>query len=472
MGVAPPKGAYGVAKAAELRKQDSRQSPSRTATRGGGFRLSQIVSVSLWGTTIGYLGYPSQEKATAVFEYDPDFLKSGIQVSPIHLKYPPSSFTFDQLSYNSFGGVPGFIADSLPDRYGNQLIDIYMADRHVLPEEITTLDRLLYVSNRGMGALEYRPGETLPLQRTALDLQRLSELAEMVLHRKEELHERLISTDDRAAALTVIRVGSSAGGARSKALIALSSKGTLLDGTVNHGTDYSYWLLKFDSGANRDRDKQDPEGMPTVEYVYSLIAARAGIEMPKTKLWIERDNRHFLIERFDRIIRNGKVEKLHYVSWAGLAHADRDGLNSYEQLVLLIRQMKLGQDAVTEIFRRAIFNILGRNQDDHTKNTGFLMDKSGRWKLAPAFDLTYAYDPSGKWTANHQSMLNRKNNEFLFEDLLNFGKFCDLKESITRDIIYRVTEAFGHFTTLAKEYGVPPELRVTIEKNLRLSIVH
>jgi len=434
--------------------------------------MSKIVSVSLWGTTIGYLGYPSRETATAVFEYDPDFMKSGIQVSPIHLEYPPSLFSFDQLSFNSFGGVPGFIADSLPDRYGNQLIDIYMADRHVPPEDITTLDRLLYVSNRGMGALEYHPGETLPLQRTALDMQCLSELAEMVLHRKEKLHDRLISADDRAAALTIIRVGSSAGGARTKALIALSSKGTLLDGTVNHGSGYSYWLLKFDSEANRDRDKQDPRGMPAVEYIYSLIAARAGIEMPRTKLWNERDKRHFLIERFDRIIRNGKVEKLHYASWAGLAHADRDGLNSYEQLVLLIRQMKLGQDTVTEIFRRAIFNILGRNQDDHTKNTGFLMDKSGKWKLAPAFDLTYSYDPSGKWTADHQCMLNRKKKDFLFEDLINFGKFCDLKESTARDIIYRTAEAFGHFTMLAKEYGVPSELRVTIEKNLRLKIVH
>lgn len=434
--------------------------------------MSKTVRVSLWGTTIGYLGYPPRETATATFEYDPDFLKSGIQISPVHLKYPPSSYTFDQLSYKSFGGVPGFIADSLPDKYGNQLIDIYMTDRHLLPKEITTLDRLLYVSNRGMGALEYHPGVTLPLQRTALDLQFLSELAEMVLHRKDKLHDRLMSAHDRAAALTVIRVGSSAGGARSKALIALSSKGTLLDGTVNHGSDYSYWLLKFDSGTNRDRDKQDPKGMPTVEYVYSLIAARAGIDIPSTKLWKDKDDRHFLIERFDRIIRNGKVDKLHYVSWAGLAHADRDGINSYEQLVLLVRQMKLGQAAVTEIFRRTVFNVLGRNQDDHTKNTGFLMDRSGRWKLAPAFDLTYAFDPYGKWTANHQCMLNRKNNDFLLEDLLIFGKFCDLKERTVRDIIYRITEAFGHFTKLAKEYEVPPELRVTIEKNLRLNIVH
>lgn len=432
--------------------------------------MSKNIRVTLWGTTVGYLGYSPDHKNVAAFEYDPEFIESGIQISPIHLKYPPFIFTFDQLSFKSFRGVPGFIADSLPDKFGNQLIDIYMADKNIPASEVTTLDRLLYVSDRGMGALEYHPGEVLPLQRTALDLQQLSELAEMVLKRKENLHNKLLSAEDRSAALTIIRIGSSAGGARSKALIALSSKGTLLDGTVNHGPDYSYWMLKFDSGANKDMDNTDPKGMPTVEYIYSLIAKQSGIDIPNTKLWIQGGKKHFLIERFDRIIINRKVDKLHYVSWAGLAHADRDGINSYEQLVLLVRQMNLGQTAVTEIFRRAVFNILGRNQDDHTKNFGFLMDRLGKWRLAPAFDLTYSYDPFGSWTKNHQSWLNKKNNNFKFDDLLKFGKFCGLGNKKSREIIYQIKDAFSNFSVLASEYELVTGLRETIESHLRLDI--
>jgi serine/threonine-protein kinase HipA len=429
------------------------------------------VRVSLWGTTVGYLGYPPGKNQYTVFEYDPLFMRSGIQISPIHLRYPPSQFTFDQLSYKTFHGLPGFIADSLPDKYGNQLIDIYMAGKKIPASEITALDRLNYVANRGMGALEFKPGEILPLQRTALNLQHLSELAELVLGRKEKLHKKLVTAEDAAAALTMIRIGSSAGGARSKALVALSPKGTILDGTVNHGPDYTYWLLKFDSSSNKDKDATDPKGMPAVEYIYSLMAKKAGIAMPRTDIISDGSNRHFLIERFDRIIRNRKLDKVHYVSWAGLSHADRDGVNSYEQLVLLLRQMNLGHSAIKEVFRRAVFNILGRNQDDHSKNTGFLMDRMGNWRLAPAFDITYSYDPMGRWTKNHQSWLNQKNNDFQMKDLLEFGHYCELNDKTCRNIIHQIRDSLSDFPHLAREYEIPDDLKKTIETNLRMHII-
>jgi serine/threonine-protein kinase HipA len=433
--------------------------------------MSGFVKVFLWNTLVGYLGYSSDQKQFATFEYDSEFMKSGIQIAPIYLRYPPGVFTFDFLNYKSFKGVPGFIADSLPDRYGNQLIDLYMAEKNIPPNEITTLDRLLYVADRGMGALEYRPSKTLPLQKCALNLKELSELAEMVKNKKAALQEKLKSSKERASALTMIRIGSSAGGARSKALIALSPTGTILDGTVNHGPNYTYWILKFDSAINQDMDNTDPKGMPVVEYIYSQIARQAGLDIPRTRLISDGNDRHFLIERFDRIVKNGKVDKLHYTSWAGMGHADRDGLNSYEQLVLLARQLNLGQSAITEIFRRAVFNILGRNQDDHTKNFGFLMDRNGEWKLAPAFDLTYSYNPSGKWTRNHQSWLNNKNNNFEYSDLLIFGQYCNLSEKKSREIIYQIREVFSQFTRMAKEFEVADPLRKVIENNLRLNIV-
>lgn len=430
-----------------------------------------IVDVRLWGTRIGSLGYAPGQERYAVFEFDPDFMDSGIQVSPVHLAYPPALFLFDQLSYASFQGLPGFISDSLPDKYGSQLIDIYMSEKGIPRSEVTALDRLNYVADRGMGALEYLPGESLPLQRTGLDLQHLAELSALVLEQKSALHEKLLSAEDRAAALTMIRVGSSAGGARSKAVVAISAKGTLLDGTVNHGPNYSYWLLKFDVRANRDRDGMDPQGMPVVEYIYSLMAVKAGIDMPRTDLLDDGRARHFLIERFDRQLRNNKVDKLHYASWAGLAHADRDGVNAYEQLILLIRQMQLGQAAETEIFRRAVFNILGRNQDDHTKNTGFLMDRSGRWRLSPAFDMTYAYDPGGAWTKNHQCRLNGKSSDFTFADLLRFGNFCNLSEKKSREIIEQAGDALAEFPMLADQLELNPELKRTVLRNQRLQLL-
>ncbi len=398
-------------------------------------------------------------------------MNSGIQISPIQLAYPPARFLFDQLSYNSFQGLPGFIADSLPDRYGSQLIDIYMSEKGIPQSDVTALDRLNYVADRGIGALEYLPGESLPLQRTGLDLQHLAELSELVQQRKSALHQKLLSAEDRAEALTMIRIGSSAGGARAKALVAISAKGTLLDGTVNHGPDYSYWLLKFDGGANRDRDSIDPLGMPVLEYIYSLIARKAGIDMPRTDLLDDGRTRHFLIERFDRQMMHNKLDKLHYASWAGLAHADRDAINSYEQLILLIRQLQLGQAAEGEVFRRAVFNIIGRNQDDHTKNTGFLMDRSGRWKLSPAFDMTYAYDPGGRWTKHHQCWLNRKNSDFTYADLLHFGSFCNLSHKKSREIIEQAGDAFAEFPALADTFELNPDLKGAVIKNQRLSLL-
>ncbi len=430
-----------------------------------------VVKVNLWGTTIGYLGYAPKQRSFATFEYDPDFLKTGVQVSPLQVAYPPSLFTFNQLPYNTFYGLPGFIADSLPDSFGNQLIDIYLSQHTILPNEVTALDRLNYVSNRGMGALEYHPGETLPLKRTAFDLTELNELANLVQESKERLHDKLLSTSDRATALSMIRIGSSAGGARSKALVALSKRGNFFDGTVNHGPDYTYWLLKFDSVTNRDRDSSDPKGMPILEYIYSKIAREVGIEIPHTDLIFDGEDTHFLIERFDRIIVKNKLDKLHYVSWSGLDHADRDGINSYEQLVLISRKMRLGAATEMEIFRRAVFNIIGRNQDDHTKNTGFLMDRSGTWRLSPAFDLTYSYDPKGRFTRNHQCWLNKKNHDFTYKDLLRFGRFCNLRERKIREIIEQVGEAFLGFSHLAKHYELPEELCKTVEQNLRLSIL-
>lgn len=436
--------------------------------------MSGRVEVKLWGTTIGYLGYAPGQKEIATFEYTEAFMRSNIFPSPLKMNYPPNRFSFPDISLRTFKGVAGIFADSLPDKYGNQLIDIFMAEKKKAPESITTLDRLLYVGTRGMGALEYHPSEfddaNQETNNAALDINLLCELAQLVLSKKESLHENLQKAQTKKDALNLIRVGSSAGGARAKALVARDSKGNFYDGTIDLGPSHSYWLLKFDSAQNSDRDAKDPKGMPKVEYIYAQLAKECGIDMPDVDYIQDGEDFHFLIKRFDRDTSSSKLQKIHYASWSGLAHAHRDatGAYSYEQLVLTARQLGLGQNSITELYRRAIFNIIGRNQDDHTKNFGFLMDKTGTWKLSPAFDMTYAYDPTGKWTRSHQIKLSGKQEDFIHDDLIKFGAYCNLSAKKAKTILDEVVSAFQLFEVKAKALEVAPLLRETICQNLRL----
>ena len=432
--------------------------------------MSNTVEVKLWGTTIGYLGY-RPDSNIAVFEYAATFMRSPIYISPLMMKHPPAKHTFEEISFRTFKGVAGLFADSLPDKFGNQLIDQFMAKKQIVPEEVSTLDRLLYIGDRAMGAVEYHPFEfnESHTEHMALDINTLAELAEMVVSKKTDLQKKLEDVKTKEDALSLIRIGSSAGGARSKALVVQKEDGKLYDGTKLYHEPCTYWLLKFDSTSNSDQDKQDPKGMTKVEYIYASIARKCGIDIPNTCFIKSGDDFHFMIERFDRVNEGAKSSKLHYVSWAGLAHFDRDstGAYSYEQLVLTARQMKLGQSTITEIFKRAIFNIVGRNQDDHTKNFGFLMDKSGKWKLSPAFDLTYSYDPTGSWTKVHQLKLNNKQDNFTLEDIIAFGKYCTLSEKKSKEILEATQTHFLAFEALAKEYAVADMLRDNIVKNIR-----
>ncbi|MBN2653922.1 MAG: type II toxin-antitoxin system HipA family toxin [Nitrospirae bacterium] len=431
--------------------------------------MSKVVEVKLWGTEIGYLAYPPGQTDSATFVYDEEFMKSGIQLSPIQMAYPPKLFTFPDISRQTFKGLPGIFADSLPDKYGNQLIDIFMAEKKIPLTQVTSLDRLLYVGTRSMGAFEYHPAEKDdPAYNSllALDISLLSELAEMVLSQKEELFRRIHDAATKKEALNLIRVGSSAGGARAKALVARDRSGRFFDGTVEHAEGYSYWIIKFDSAENSDRDSNDLKGMTKIEYIYSIIARQCGINMPETDFIMDGSSFHFLVKRFDRD-EDGK--KLHYSSWAGLAHADREttGAYSYEQLVLTARQLGLGQDDITELYRRAVFNIVGRNQDDHTKNFGFQMNRAGQWSLSPAFDMTYAFDPTGRWTRTHQIRLNKKQDDFTLNDLLAFGSYCNLSAGKSRQIAEEVVDAFTQFKKLAKQYKVLTVLTNTITMTMR-----
>ncbi len=440
--------------------------------------MKNIVSVSLWGTIIGFLGYEPGQTQTASFEFDRDFTRSNIQISPAVMRYPPMVHRFDTISIKTFKGLPGIFADSLPDSWGNKLIDMYFAQKGMPSSEITALDRLLYVGRRGMGGFEYEPAKDFDKKDKnliQLDISRLSELASLVLERDAAKRKQLMSADTMSDALRLIKTGSSAGGARSKALVALNNEGRIFDGTMisnDIGSISSFWILKFDTDGNKDRDHSDPQGMTKVEYCYSLIAKNCGITVPRVRYIADGNSFHFLIERFDRSIEEGKIKKIHFNSWAALAHADRDqtGRHSYEQLVLLARTLGLGDNEVQEIFRRAVFNILWRNQDDHTKNFAFIMERDGSWKLSPAFDLTWSYDPEGRWTRTHQIRLNGKQDDFTRDDLLAFGKYCNVSEKKALGIIGEVKDAFLAFPSLCREYEVPRELEKRIIETQRLGI--
>jgi len=433
--------------------------------------MNKIVTVKLWGTEVGYLGYLEDQNEIATFEFSDEFMSSGFQISPIKMGYPPETHDFPNISQRTFHGLPGIFADSLPDKFGNQLIDIFMAQKQIPNSQVTALDRLLYVGNRGMGGLEYHPAEfedDFGSAQVALDISMLNELSEMVIKRKDDLSVELKNSSKKEEALKLIRVGSSAGGARAKALVATDKDKVFYDGTVNHGPDYDYWLLKFDTAANSDRDSDDPKGMTKVEYIYAQIAKECGINIPRVD-YVEADgNFYFMIERFDRVKIKNKVEKLHYISWAGLEHADRDttGAYSYEQIALSIKQLKLGQGALTELFKRAIFNVVGKNHDDHSKNIGFLMGKDGKWSLSPAFDMIYTFDPTGKWTKVHQIKLNNKQDNFTMSDLIAFGKACNLSTKKSTEIIEQTIKSFHMFEPLAVKLKVEQLLLETISDNL------
>ncbi len=446
-------------------------------TRGAALEASSgngPVTVRLWGTTIGHLGYAPGQTEVATFEYDEDFARSGVQFAPLTMPCPPLLHRFDAISQRTFKGVPGIFADSLPDKFGNQLIDTFLAERGFLPESVTTLDRLLYMGSRGMGALEYEPSQALPEDPEpglALALGELAELAGAVTRRQSARQRKLLGARNRARGVRLLRVGSSAGGARAKALVA-EVGGKLLDGTVDQGPGARYFVLKFDVAGNSDRDGEDPKGMTRVEYLYTELAREIGLDVPKASYVEDGDDFHFLLERFDRSVAAGMLQKVHYASWCGLAHAHRDetGAYGYEQLIQAIRRLDLGQAAVTEVFRRAVFNVVGRNQDDHTKNFGFLMDRSGTWRFAPAFDLTFAYDPNGTWTRTHQLRLGGKQDGFTWDDVLAFGKFCNLRERKVREMTAETVRAFSTFSKRAREVGVRSTLRRHIEKQLRLDV--
>ena len=340
------------------------------------------------------------------------------------------------------------------------MIDAWLATTGRAPETFGAIERLCYTGTRGMGALEFAPVlGPRPRTATRIDIDALVRLASEVLTERQGVKGRLARTGRRKALADMLKVGTSAGGARAKAVIAWNRRtNEVRSGQVAAGPGFSYWLLKFDGVAgNKDKDLEDPQGYGAIEYAYALMARAAGITMSECRLLEEHGRRHFMTRRFDRLADGGK---LHMQSLGALAHLDYNqaGAHSYEQAFLAIRRLALPMAAVEEQFRRMLFNIVARNQDDHVKNIAFLMDREGRWTLAPAFDVTYSYNPSGRWTATHQMTLNGTRDGFAMADVYAGAKSAGLKRGRADALVEEVRAAVARWPEFAARARLADEI--------------
>ncbi len=427
------------------------------------------ASVEMWGRRIGAVTWDA-DRDIGVFQYTPEFCASGIEVSPLHMPLRKTPYEFQGLSTDTFKGLPGMFVDSLPDKFGNALIDVWLASQNRSAESFNPVERLCYTGTRGIGALEYKPAlQGTTTQSRKLKVDQLVSLANRVLRERENLTGRLTGEDDKHDIEDILRVGTSAGGARAKAILTWNEQtGEFRSGQVEAGKGYTHWLIKFDGiHNNKDKELADPQGFGRIEYAYHLMARKSGIIMMPCRLHEEGKRAHFMTKRFERS-DNGK--KLHYQSLCALQHFDFNiaGAYSYEQAIQTLKHLGLPAKDIEQQVRRALFNIIARNQGDHVKNIGFVMDQEGEWRLSPAFDVVYSYNPSGAWTSQHQMSLGGKRDGFDLNDLLTFSEFAGIKTRKAKTIINEIIDAVKNWDSIAEQAKVTEAQAVQIKRALRV----
>ena len=417
--------------------------------------MNNDAYVVLWGSVIGAVTW-LKDRELGVFQYAPDFLQSNIQLSPLMMPINEFPYEFPILARNTFKGLPGLIADSLPDKYGNAIIDAWLALQGRTVDSFHPVERLCYVGNRGMGALEFQPATLGPQDSTnAIEVANLVDLANQILDERTELDGVFSGNNDLEAINDILRVGTSAGGARAKAILAWNPESNeFRSGQINVDTGFEHWLMKFDGLTNsHDAEGFTPTGYGKIEYAYHLMAVEAGIEMTACRLHHEGGRSHFMTKRFDRTANGGK---LHMQSLGAIAHYDyrQPGSYSYEQVIQVIRRLGLSQQDMEQQVLRAIFNVVGCNCDDHVKNIAFLMNRRGGWRLSPAFDISYAWNPTGEWTSRHQMSLNGKRDEFELEDLFALAKIANIKKVRIKQMIDKIINIMHRWSDFAEKAGV------------------
>ena len=414
-----------------------------------------IAQIYLWDVYVGALNWNPQTQV-GEFEYTPEFVRTGLEISPVHMPLRSDFiYVFQGLDRETFKGLPSILADSLPDDFGNALIDAWLAQQGRSKATFTPVERLLYQGERGMGALEYRPALATERDKAeSIQIDALVRLASEVLSDRESIAERLNAHDpsvDDAALQHLIQIGTSAGGARAKAVIAIDGQGEIRSGQVTAPPGFEYWLLKFDV-AKDSKLLADSQGYGRIEYAYHLMAKAAGISMTECRLLEEGGRAHFMTKRFDR---TAEGEKIHVATLCALDHADfrKPGQYSYAEAFGVMRALRISRDGAEQFYRRMVFNLVARNQDDHTKNTAFMMDTDGTWYLTPAYDVSYSYLPGSFWVDTHQMTVNGKRDDFTLDDLLSVAS--QVRGMDARRIIKEVCEAVAQWPRFAKAAGVP-----------------
>jgi len=421
--------------------------------------LVNIAKVNIWGQFAGAVAWDESSKS-ASFEFDRSFLRKGLALSPLQMPLAKAEsgtiFSYPALNYETFKGLPGLLADSLPDRFGNRIIDAWLAASGKTSQSMNPIERLCYIGRRGMGALEFEPA-VMSERSNPIEIENLVKLAKDILSSRKEFTADL--TDDGVH--EIFRVGTSAGGARAKAVIAYNPEtGEVRSGQIDGLKGFEYWLLKFDGVS--ETQLLEAKGYGNIEYAYYLMALDCGIEMSECKLLHENGRSHFMTKRFDRL----GEEKTHMQTLCAIAHFDYNDPSSYayEQVFQVMRQLHLPYSDAEKLFRRMVFNVVAQNRDDHTKNISFLMDKTGKWKLSPAYDVTYAYDPSNKWISAHQLSVNGKRTDIKNEDMIEVAKKMNIKKPL--EIIEQVNDSVGRWNEFAKTAEVEKDVAEQIKRNL------
>lgn len=424
---------------------------------------TDVVGVSVWERDVGAVSL-DPDTGFYVFEYEDSWLNDGVELAPIHMPRQRRRFIFPGLAAETFYRLPAMLADALPDRFGNHLVDAWMATQGITASMITPLDRLAYASTRAMGALTFRP----PAGPSASDISTV-QLADLVTAARAQITGNLRESDDVHRALAeLITVGSSAGGARAKAVLAFNpTTGQMRSGQVEAPEGYEHWLMKFD-GVGDPQEQGDPlissQQYCRVEYAYYLMATAAGINMSQSMLWPEGPRRHFMTRRFDR---GPKGERIHSQTLCALAHLDYNArrTHAYETYFLTARQLGLGTDTYSQIFRRAVFNVMSVNRDDHAKNFSFLLPEGESWRLAPAYDVTHS-SWGASWTQAQQMSVNGAFVGITIDDFRTMGDRFGVPgiEGILNDVA-RALENWRGFADIADvDQGTTDSIAVDLEE--------
>lgn len=424
--------------------------------------MVEIAYVNIWDKRVGVLAWDS-ERAYAAFEYEPDFIDSGLELAPLSMPlHQGPVFSFPRLPKETFKGLPGLLADSLPDKYGNALINQWLVRNNRAVNSINPLESLCFIGSRGMGALEFKPA--LPSGSKAasnIELDELIAVASKILGKRTQFQTQFSGAEEKAVR-DMIRIGTSAGGARAKAVVAYNRKsGEIRSGQGSVPKGFEHYLIKFDGVA--DEQLGVSHGYGRVEYAYYHMARQAGIDIMDSELLEENGRAHFLTKRFDRLQDGAKV---HVQTFCAMQHYDFQevGLYTYEDLFETMRMLGLPYPEAEQMFRRMLFNILARNCDDHTKNFAFTMSSEGKWTLAPAYDICHAYRPDSIWVSQHCLSVNGKRKDINRADLLTFAKAMNIKKAAA--IIEEVQSVVSNWMQFADSAKVDEQLASAINETL------